>query len=594
MTTIALPALTAFAVSLLLVRVCRALAVRWGYVANPRADRWHAKPTALFGGVGIALTVFIVYGALVGFREAPMLLAGAAVIFGVGLVDDLIGLKPYTRLIAEIAVASAYVFFGYRLAWVESLTLDAMLTMFWIVGLTNAFNLLDNMDGLSGGISIIAGSALLASLALNHGPTSDVLYLASLLGAIGGFLVYNFHPASVFMGDSGSLFIGLSLAVLTLASPYGTHASSNVLSIVIGPLMIAMVPIFDTTLVTVSRILSGRSAAQGGRDHSSHRLVAMGLSERGAVAVLWSLAALGGVLALAIRGQYYDWANIPAAIFALAMIIFAVYLAHVRVYDVDASDLRTGQMTPFVINFVYRRRVAEVLLDLCLISLAYYSAYRLRFGGPALSEYFQMFLQSLPLIVGIQMVSLYAVGAYRGVWRHFGLMDGVTFAKGVALGSTLSVLAILFLYRFENYSRGVFVIDAVLLMVLLCGSRASFRLMTEFAQRRSAGGERCVVYGTGSASLATIREAFGDRPLRILGFVDDDPGRRRMSLGGYSVLGDFAQLMGMVERGELDCVVLNTRIIDVDRLRAIEAACQDHSVDLLMLHINVQPFTAAS
>src|SRR5262249_32497518 len=143
----------------------------------------------------------------------------------------------------------------------------------------------------------------------------------------------------------------------------------------------------------------------------------------------------------------------------------AVYLAHVRVYEQADPSLLRGPVTPFVVNFVYRRRVAEVLLDLCLVSLAYYSAYRLRFAGPNYSTYFVMFLQSLPLIVAVQMASLFAVGAYRGFWRFFGLMDAVTFAKGVALGSTVSVLAILFLYRFENYSRGVFVIDAVLLLV---------------------------------------------------------------------------------------------------------------------------------
>src|SRR5262249_28477852 len=143
--------------SLVLTPACRAFAIRRGFVAAPRADRWHARPTALLGGVAIATAVFVVYGLLVGARVAPMLSIGATAIFAVGLADDLFGLKPYTRLVAEIAIASAYVFFGYRLGWLDSLTLDAVLTIFWIVGLTNAFNLLDNMDGLSGGIAVVAG-----------------------------------------------------------------------------------------------------------------------------------------------------------------------------------------------------------------------------------------------------------------------------------------------------------------------------------------------------------------------------------------------------------------------------------------------------
>jgi UDP-GlcNAc:undecaprenyl-phosphate GlcNAc-1-phosphate transferase len=173
-------------------------------------------------------------------------------------------------------------------------------------------------------------------------------------------------------------------------------------------------------------------------------------------------------------------------------------------------------------------------------------------------------------------------------------MDAVVFAKGVAFGTVGALLAVLYLYRFQDYSRAVFAIDAGLLLVLLCGSRASFRLFDEFVERRRTVGERCVVYGTGAASLATIREALGQRPLRILGFVDEDPRQKGHSVGGYAVLGDFTTLLELMQNHALDSIVLNTRLIDVDRLRALEAACQEHQITLLHLHIGVQPFTAAS
>ena len=155
-------------------------------------------------------------------------------------------------------------------------------------------------------------------------------------------------------------------------------------------------------------------------------------------------------------------------------------------------------------------------------------------------------------------------------------------------------MALLYVYRFSSYSRAVFVIYSGVLLLLLCASRVSFRLLGEFVQRRRVVGQRCVVYGTGSASLATIREAFGDRPLRILGFFDDDPRQHKLRVGGYSVLGDFAKLMAMIEEEELHCVVLNTRIIDVERLATLEAFCQRHGVSLLRLHVHVAPFVAAS
>ena len=227
----------------------------------------------------------------------------AAAIFIVGLVDDVLSLKPATKLIAQIGLASALLVFGYRLNWLESMTLDLLLTLVWIVGMTNAFNLLDNMDGLCAGIAMIVGAALMIDLLPGAAGTlmsSQARYLAILLGATGGFLVYNFHPASIFMGDSGSLLLGFSFAAVTLSSGRQTPGRSDVLSIVAAPVLVLLIPIFDTTLVTLSRWFSGRRASQGGRDHSSHRLVAIGLSERRAVALLWMLAAVGGGLGVAL------------------------------------------------------------------------------------------------------------------------------------------------------------------------------------------------------------------------------------------------------------------------------------------------------
>jgi UDP-GlcNAc:undecaprenyl-phosphate/decaprenyl-phosphate GlcNAc-1-phosphate transferase len=592
-TTILEPA-AAFIVSLVLVRACRAFAFRRGYTAKPKLDRWHQRPTALLGGVGIVVTVLVLHLAFLGLQAAPVLVAGGAIIFVIGLLDDLISLKPYTKLVAEIAIASMFLFFGYRLEWTESLTLDTLVTMLWIVGLTNAFNLLDNMDGLCGGITLIAGVTLLVTLGLTAGGPAEATHLALIVGATAGFLVYNFHPASIFMGDSGSLFLGLNLAVVSLGAGQRHGNSSNLLSIVAGPLLVLLVPIFDTTLVTVSRILSGRSAAQGGRDHSSHRLVAIGLSERRAVAVLWTLAALGGVLAVFIQWSQNDWSSIAVAIFLLAMIIFAVYLSHVRVYqDADAA-MRSGGVTPFVINFMHKRRVAEVILDVCLVTIAYYSAYRLRFEGSEFAVYFRTFLQSLPIVVAIQMVALFGAGAYRGVWRHFSLMDGVVFSRAVVLGTLTSVFVLVYLYRFQDYSRGVFVIYGALLFILLGGSRASFRLISEFAQRRRHEGRRLIIYGAGDG-LATVRELLrrSHDDYRLLGFVDDDPGLARRRVQGYPVLGDYASLMSLICNGAVDSVVISAALVDVARLDELRAVCAEQQVSLARVHFELDELVAS-
>jgi FlaA1/EpsC-like NDP-sugar epimerase len=150
------------------------------------------------------------------------------------------------------------------------------------------------------------------------------------------------------------------------------------------------------------------------------------------------------------------------------------------------------------------------------------------------------------------------------------------------------------LYRFQNYSRAVFVIYAALLMLLLAGTRASFRLVGEFVLRRRAMGQRCVIYGMDGMSLATIREAFGaDVVLKVIGFVDDDPMHHRTRVGGFSVLGDAETLQEIVTRGDVDCVVVNTPLSE-DKLRKLDSLCREHEVELVRPQLNLRRFTAAS
>jgi len=593
------PFLFALLVSLALVPLARRVAVSLGCVAHPRDDRWHRRPIALFGGVAIGATVLLgifAFG-VTGGITVPLICA--ALIFAMGLTDDIVSLGPSTKLVIEVAIACAFLTAQYRLNWVSSLTFDMLLTLVWIVGMTNAFNLLDNMDGLCAGIALIVGAALMVNLA-DAMPSavaySQIRYLALLLGATAGFLVYNLHPASVFMGDSGSLTLGLSFAALTLGSSPQGAAKSNPLSIVAVPLLVLLIPIFDTSLVTASRILSGRAPSEGGRDHSSHRLVAVGLSERAAVAVLWMLAAIGGVLGIAFDFFNLSWSGLVALLFIVAMFIFAAYLSRVRVYEEsEAEAVDRARITPLVADFLYKRRVAEVLLDVVLVTVAYYTAYRLRFESARdYRENFALFYQSLPLLVGIQMVTLFAVGIYQGVWRYFGLMDTVAIAKGVIVGTSASALTLLMVLRFEHYSRTVFAIYAIVLTMLLISSRASFRLIAEALRRNHRATTRVIVYGAGDGGLVAVRELgkTTDR-YRILGLVDDDANKRRVRVHGYPVLGGFGTLESFVAGGSVDAVVISARMLDAGRRLQLESLCARHSVPLLRLHVGLETVGAA-
>ena len=600
LTSIGAPFVLALALSLVLVPLCRLVATRGGYVAKPREDRWHRRPVALFGGVGIALTLFICAATLGVVREQPVLVLTAAAVFIVGFVDDILSLKPSTKLIAQIGLASSLLFFGYRLNWLESTTLDLLLTLVWIVGMTNAFNLLDNMDGLCAGIAMIVGAALMIDLlpgASGAETLSQARYLAILLGATGGFLVYNVHPASIFMGDSGSLLLGFSVAAVTLTSGRPAPGRSDILSIIAAPVLVLLIPIFDTTLVTLSRWFSGRRASQGGRDHTSHRLVAIGLSERRAVALLWMLAAVGGGLGVALDRYHTSYSTLAAALaFVVGMVLFAAYLAGIRVYDDADLRAKQGTLTPIVVDFMYKRRVAEVLLDFCLVCLCYYAAYRLRFEDPEeFMKNFQMFTSSLPIVVTAQLGAFFVVGVYRGVWRHFGMTDTLIVARGVFVGTAAAVMTILFIPYFLTYSRTAFAVYAILLAVAVTLSRASFRLVGEFMQRQRQSGRRVAIYGAGDASGLVLREllAGGAENVRIVGFIDDDPRKAGNRMTGYPVLGGFSALAVLIRAASVDAVVISARSMTPERLNNLQVLCADAGVGLTRLRVDLEELVDA-
>jgi UDP-GlcNAc:undecaprenyl-phosphate/decaprenyl-phosphate GlcNAc-1-phosphate transferase len=354
-----------FMVSLSLAAMLTPL-VRWvalhrGWVAHPSSDRWHKKPTALMGGIAIfaaiAIPLAMITDPISIFRyifrtddpltgppsAAAVILLGAAFLFALGLFDDFRNIKPHNKLIGQILAAALVVFLGFRLHWFNSLTLDTMVTLLWIIGITNAFNLIDNMDGLCAGVGLVACVAL----AVLFQPLAQEPFLVALIlaGAMGGFLVYNFHPARIFMGDCGSLVIGFSVSVLVLC--YAEMPQSTHLMRFAVPTLMLLVPILDTTLVTIIRLLSGRKASTGGRDHTSHRLVLMGFSEKSAVLFLYGTGAVAGLAAVFVSRS--DTMTSPAVIVPVitAILLMGIYLSQLRVYpEKEFSVLRDRKFTP--------------------------------------------------------------------------------------------------------------------------------------------------------------------------------------------------------------------------------------------------------
>src|SRR5215203_3526573 len=376
-----LPAAAALALSLALTPLVRAFARRYGVIARPRSDRFSKRPTAMMGGVAIYLSVLLAYLFLVPHtREGWVVMGASSALFVVGLVDDFLNIKPYQKLIGQVLGASAVVYFGLLLPWGWGASVAMAVTIFWLIGITNAINLLDNMDGLAAGISAIAAGFIAANFAVN-GQTTEAVTLAVFAAALVGFLVYNSNPASIFMGDCGSMFVGFFLASSALINVSGGRTRSF-LPVLTVPILVLFIPIFDTTLVTVLRKLSGRAASQGGRDHTSHRLVALGLSERRAVWMLYAFAALSGLLAILVQRARLDVSLAAIAGFTIVLTLVGVYLAGVKVYDQSDEEmamLKDKPLYAFLVDVSYKRRIFEVLLDVVLIILSYWAAYAINF-----------------------------------------------------------------------------------------------------------------------------------------------------------------------------------------------------------------------
>jgi UDP-GlcNAc:undecaprenyl-phosphate/decaprenyl-phosphate GlcNAc-1-phosphate transferase len=586
-----IPPLVSFILALALTPLVRWLAQRMGFVARPKIDRWHKNATATIGGVAIWLTVVCVYLTLIPHTSYGWVVIGASTfLFLVGLIDDLIHIKPYQKLVGQVMGAAVVVYYGLALPWTRSLPINMVITIFWLIGITNATNLLDNMDGLAAGIAAIASVFLTVSFVAGGQPTEA--FLSSVLAAaLLGFLVYNSNPATIFMGDCGSMFIGFLLASAALVNVSGGRSRTFV-PVLAVPILVLFIPIFDTTFVTILRKLSGRAASQGGRDHTSHRLVALGMSERRAVWLLYGLAGLSGLLAITVRSIKADVSIALVAGFTLALTLLGVYLAGVKGYDeVEQADAASEKPFAFLVDFSYKRRIFEVLLDIILIMLAYWAAYAIKFGPVSNSPAWRLFLRTLPVLVVMRLAAFLFFGVYRGIWRYTSIDDLMSFAKAVAAGSIVSMLIILFKLRFQGFSRAVFLIDALVMLMLLAGSRMAFRLFRQVLPVANGGsGRRVLIYGAGDAGELLLRELINNRDLRCspIGFMDDDPMKQGKVIHGFRVFGGNGLLKKVIDQQRVEQVLISTPRLSDERINEILRECEAQNIEVKRMSIRIE------
>jgi UDP-GlcNAc:undecaprenyl-phosphate GlcNAc-1-phosphate transferase len=548
-------------------------------VAAPSVERWHKeRATPLVGGIGmfagfsVGLWLTIAVGAIPLTEEIAGIYGGVSLLFVAGFVDDLRALAPPVKLGLQIAAAVLVLATGTSVQLIHTHVLAWALALLWLVGMTNAFNLLDNMDGLAATLAGIAFGFFAIDAVTIH--PNDTILALSLAGALAcaGFLPFNLRPhgrALVFMGDSGAQMLGFTLAALGLSASW--KVAGTTVATLLLPILVLAVPILDTTLVTVVRLLEGRPIYQGGRDHSSHRLVRFGLSEKNAVLLLALIATMLGSTSLAYNVLDDQRLALVGVLLTFVLLVqFASFLADVE-RRVGPDETAPSLLQTFAVHW---RRLVEVVVDFGLIAAAFAAAYALKFGWPGTINQRHLAEVTLPIVIAARYLTFIPFGLYRSVWRYAGSRDLAAIVSAVA-GSEIVALAYIALTRnFGDFSRSFFVVDGLLCAVTIGASRFAERVLVNgLRSYRDRTGRRTLIVGAGRTGRSLQRELRETAGERVLGFVDDNPRLRRRRVHGIPVLGGTHELASLLRRHEPDAVLVTIPDAPRERLDEIVAAC---------------------
>lgn len=577
-----------FAISTFLSYTVREFLVRYQITRKPSEDRWHKKPVPIFGGIAIYCSFAAGSLFFAEWNETFItFFVLSSVLFGVGLVDDLFKINPPTKLTMQLVSASIVVISGYAMGFTRNTYLNMAISLFLIVCVTNSFNLLDNMDGLSAGVAVIV--LFFRALFFLYDDHYSGFFLSVILAAaISGFLVFNFNPASIFMGDCGSLFIGFAISSLVVIYSDGPGGSYNRQLLYV---LLLAIPIFDTFFVAITRKISGRKMSQGGKDHLSHRLVHIGLTERNSVLFLYALAASVGFMTYYIyRTREFFIVSVIAVLVAFAALLFAHFLSRKAVVN------GTGKAAPMWFmkywkSLPYKRFLVQIVIDLCCIVVCYYFAYVLRFRQLEYAGQIQHFSFSVFIVVPSILLFLMLSGVYRGTWRYISIPDYISIAKGVVLGSICAVFFLAFYFRFIHFSRAVVFINVILLLVVLPGIRASSKLLGTFLYdlKHLETQKKVLIYGAGDTGEMLLRLIKNTEQMnrRVVGFIDDDKDRQLSSIYTVKVLGGPLDLPRILRKIKVDEILVSTVKITDDRINELKKQLEENKIEIFRHEIKL-------
>jgi UDP-GlcNAc:undecaprenyl-phosphate GlcNAc-1-phosphate transferase len=605
---------TSLLCSLLSTPVVRWWAIRMEVIDWPGERRIHSRPVPRLGGVAVFFAVAIAF--LVSATcerhfermffgpgtRLGVVLAASSIIVLFGALDDAFSFSPGVKLAAQAVSASILMLGGGRISTIGGFHLGILslpLTLIWLVAITNAFNLIDGLDGLASGVGAIVSAALFANF-LYSGDVANAMLLAALCGALIGFLRYNFYPAQIFLGDSGALLIGFVLAAVSMDT--GNRPSAVVA--IAFPMLALGLPLAETALTMVRRLLrivrlvrynprkdqyeflfAGKPALfKADRQHIHHRLLDLGLSHRNAVLLLY-------VISLALSAAAFGIVIYRDVNLALLLGAFGIVsIAGIRLLNYgELHLLRKGMFLPLLDTGLMNRREVQILADLAFIGTSYFAATLIVAGGTFDALTKRIFVQSLPLIAVIQIGAFAITGLYRRSYRLGGLGDALASIKSVLIAVAMSWLACLIIRGSGHPPLSIAILDGYLLATLIIGGRLSFRVLEHVFKTQATGRRRALIYGTGNAGLSALHHIRNNPglDLRVVGFLDESAGWWSQTLDGVPVFKPRA-LDDLIQRGQIDEVVLAELSVAELRLEHLRKICAVAGITLRRFSIGWQ------
>jgi UDP-GlcNAc:undecaprenyl-phosphate GlcNAc-1-phosphate transferase len=597
------------------------LAVRVGAVDQPNERKTHLTPMPRMGGVAVLasfllslVVLWLVNRDLVSHiwiwdRESPLIGLALLSMLALGIWDDIRTLGPGRKFVAQLAIASLVYFAGFSIKFISfpntvgHLELDFfqyVATMLWIIGVTNAVNLIDGLDGLASGVGMIA-CLTIAPIAYLNADYGTAILAVLMAGGLLGFLRYNFNPAKIFLGDSGSLVLGFMLAVLSIKS--STKASTAFAIIV--PMLALGLPIMETLLSMLRRFLksiypNGEASTLAvklktmflpDKGHIHHRLIAAGFSHRNAVLTLYVVSCVlgGGAFALSVVHDV-------TSSLILVVVGGAIFLGIRQLRYTEMAVLKNGILLPLYDREFLNRETFQGFLDIFFIIVSFFAARQLAEWRSLDDLLTREFIVDTALVCLTQFTVLLLSGVYKRSFRYMGLREAVRTTKGVAQ----AVLATGFLFAFVvtpplNETIRTMVFDFYILLSCVVGSRISFRVLEHLSQPASKEGKQVVLYGagmTGRLILDKIRS--GKLPgLNPVGFLDDDPYLEGKKIHGFTVFGSHWKLQGLLRRMNIDEVLLVNDRIKPEILRRLEDVTRSHGMRLRKLSLTLEEMKPA-